>query len=42
MFKSRYRIKRLLSEGGLGKTYEAQDADKLDAACVLKQFVPQV
>ncbi|MDZ7963040.1 MAG: protein kinase [Aulosira sp. DedQUE10] len=42
LFKNRYRINRLLGEGGFGKTYEARDIDRLDAPCVIKQFVPQV
>jgi WD40 repeat protein len=42
LFKGRYRIIRLLGAGGFGKTYEAQDVDRLDASCVIKQFVPQV
>lgn len=37
--RNRYRIKRLLGTGGFGRTYEAQDADRLDAACVVKQFI---
>ncbi|MBF2063190.1 MAG: serine/threonine protein kinase [Calothrix sp. C42_A2020_038] len=41
-FRSRYRVHKVLGEGGFGKTYEAQDSDKLDAPCVIKQFVPQV
>ncbi|MBD2201204.1 protein kinase [Calothrix sp. FACHB-1219] len=42
LFKNRYRISRLLGEGGFGKTYEAKDIDRLEASCVIKQFVPQV
>lgn len=42
LFKGRYRISRLLGEGGFGRTYEAQDIDRLDSPCVIKQFVPQV
>ena len=37
--RNRYRVKRLLGTGGFGRTYEAQDADRLDAACVIKQFI---
>ncbi len=33
---------RLLGEGGFSKTYAAQDIDRLDAPCVIKQFFPQV
>ncbi|MBW4430900.1 MAG: tetratricopeptide repeat protein [Pelatocladus maniniholoensis HA4357-MV3] len=42
LFKNRYRMSRLLGEGGFGRTYEAQDIDRLDSPCVIKQFVPQV
>ncbi len=33
---------RLLGEGGFSKTYAAEDVDRLDAPCVIKQFFPQV
>ncbi|MEA5596168.1 serine/threonine-protein kinase [Rivularia sp. UHCC 0363] len=42
VFKNRYTIQRQLGEGGFGKTYEAKDADRLDATCVIKQFRPQL
>jgi WD40 repeat protein len=42
VFKSRYTIQRQLGEGGFGKTYQAQDGDRLDAPCVIKQFQPQL
>ena len=32
---------RLLGSGGFSRTYEAQDVDRLDAPCVIKQFFPQ-
>ncbi|MFS8118449.1 MAG: 4-Cys prefix domain-containing protein, partial [Microcoleus sp.] len=42
LFRNRYRVIRLLGEGGFGRTYEAVDGDRLDDPCVIKQFVPQV
>ena len=42
LFRNRYRVIRLLGEGGFGRTYEAVDIDRMDDPCVIKQFVPQV
>ncbi len=42
LFRNRFRVIRLLGEGGFGRTYEARDIDKMDEPCVIKQFVPQV
>ncbi|MEG4145741.1 bifunctional serine/threonine-protein kinase/formylglycine-generating enzyme family protein [Microcoleus sp. Pol12B5] len=41
LFRNRYRVIRLLGEGGFGRTYEAVDTDRMDDPCVIKQFVPQ-
>lgn len=41
LFRNRFRVIRLLGEGGFSRTYEARDADKIDEPCVIKQFVPQ-
>jgi serine/threonine protein kinase len=41
LFRNRYRVIRLLGEGGFGKTYEAIDTDRMDDPCVIKQFMPQ-
>jgi len=40
--RNRYRVLKLLGEGGFSKTYAAVDVDRLDAPCVIKQFFPQV
>ncbi|MGH7998194.1 MAG: SUMF1/EgtB/PvdO family nonheme iron enzyme [Brasilonema sp.] len=40
--RNRYHVLRLLGEGGFSRTYAAQDVDRLDAPCVIKQFFPQV
>lgn len=42
LLRNRYRVLRLLGEGGFSRTYEAEDADRLEAPCVIKQFFPQV
>ncbi len=42
LLRNRYRVLRLLGEGGFSRTYAAEDADRLDAPCVIKQFFPQV
>jgi formylglycine-generating enzyme required for sulfatase activity/predicted Ser/Thr protein kinase len=42
LLRGRYRVLRLLGEGGFSRTYAAKDADRLDAPCVIKQFFPQV
>ncbi|MBE9007427.1 SUMF1/EgtB/PvdO family nonheme iron enzyme [Fortiea sp. LEGE XX443] len=42
LLRNRYRLLNLLGEGGFSKTYAAEDADRLDAPCVIKQFFPQI
>lgn len=41
LLRNRFRVIRLLGEGGFSRTYEARDADRIDEPCVIKQFVPQ-
>ena len=38
----RYRIVSELGQGGFGRTYLAEDTNRFDEACVLKEFAPQV
>ena len=42
MLRNRYRPVKSLGGGGFGKTYLADDIDKLNENCVIKQFAPQV
>ena len=38
----RYRIVRELGHGGFGRTYLAEDLNRFNEVCVLKEFAPQV
>lgn len=40
LLKDRYWAIELLGEGGFGRTFIAQDIDRLNAYCVIKQFLP--
>ncbi|BAY74282.1 serine/threonine protein kinase [Nostoc linckia NIES-25] len=42
VLRNRYRPIKSLGGGGFGKTYLAEDIDKLNELCVIKQFAPQV
>ena len=43
LLRNRFRVIRVLSqEGGFGKTYLAQDSDKLNEPCVIKQLAPRI
>ncbi len=42
VLRNRYRIIQPLGGGGFGRTYLAEDEDKLKEHCVVKQLAPQV
>ncbi|MBD2078736.1 serine/threonine-protein kinase [Leptolyngbya sp. FACHB-17] len=39
--QNRYRILRVLGQGGFGRTYLAQDTNRFNEICVLKEFEPR-
>lgn len=41
LLRNRYKITQLLGKGGFGRTYLAQDTDKLNERCVVKQLTYQ-
>ncbi|MEG4518573.1 MULTISPECIES: bifunctional serine/threonine-protein kinase/formylglycine-generating enzyme family protein [unclassified Microcoleus] len=42
ILRSRYRPIRFLGQGGFGRTYLAEDIDRLNQRCVVKQLAPNV
>jgi serine/threonine protein kinase len=40
MLQKRYRVTKILGQGGFGRTYLAQDIACFDELCVLKEFTP--
>ncbi len=42
IISDRYRIIRQLGQGGFGRTYLAEDINRFNELCVLKEFAPQV
>lgn len=42
ILESRYRILKHLAGGGFGRTYLAEDFNRFNERCVLKEFAPQV
>ena len=42
VLRGHYRIIKPIAQGGFGKTYLAEDSDKLNEYCVVKQLAPNV
>ncbi|HBL11317.1 MAG TPA: serine/threonine protein kinase, partial [Cyanobacteria bacterium UBA11162] len=42
ILEKRYRIVRELGQGGFGRTYLAEDINRYNEKCLLKEFAPQV
>ncbi|MGB7712038.1 MAG: bifunctional serine/threonine-protein kinase/formylglycine-generating enzyme family protein [Microcoleus sp.] len=42
ILRSRFRMIKFLGQGGFGRTYLAEDIDKLNLPCVVKQLAPNV
>lgn len=40
VLKSRYAIRSTIGQGGMGRTYLAQDLERFNETCVLKEFIP--
>lgn len=41
VLQSRYRVVQLLGQGGFGRTYLAEDQNRFEERCAIKEFVPQ-
>ncbi|MEM0982293.1 MAG: serine/threonine-protein kinase, partial [Cyanobacteria bacterium P01_H01_bin.58] len=41
LLQSRYRVVRLLGQGGFGRTYQGEDQGRFNEPCAIKEFVPQ-
>ena len=41
VIQNRYRVERVLGQGGFGRTYLAIDTNRFNEFCVLKEFAPQ-
>ena len=40
LLQNRYRVVRLLGQGGFGRTYLAKDQGRFEEECVIKEFMP--
>ncbi|MEM9804185.1 MAG: serine/threonine-protein kinase [Cyanobacteria bacterium P01_D01_bin.56] len=40
LLQNRYRVVRLLGQGGFGRTYLAKDQGRFEEECVIKEFLP--
>lgn len=40
VLRDRYIVKHVIGQGGMGRTYTAQDTERFNETCVLKEFIP--
>ncbi|TYQ27570.1 serine/threonine protein kinase [Pseudanabaena sp. UWO311] len=40
VLKGRYAVRTTIGQGGMGRTYLAQDLERFNETCVLKEFIP--
>ena len=40
VLRDRYIVKQVIGQGGMGRTYTAQDTERFNEICVLKEFIP--